>query len=291
MMVGAQGRRGRVITRDATSGWWAVRQAAKRCRRSRRSRIVDAGVCVLVVCVVVVAGASSASAAGGFPGYYRCIKAEKLGKAYTGEYTEKECKTKATPANTGKYDLQEVDSGLFEATGKSVTLLAHSTRGLAESILCKRGVSRGELLDSDVYATDRLTLEGCVGNDEKKTDPCGNATAEEIQTSALFSTLVWLNKSASEPGLLLEGEAEQFAVFKCGAEQVDVRGYLVGAIENTRKGHTITYALSTSGQQAHRSAWIFGAEIIALNLYTQTGATQTETTIQTTQTQDGTGAY
>ncbi len=285
-MMGAQGRRTGMIGREAAGGCWALRVA----ERLRRLRVACAGASVLAVCVFVVVGAS-ASAAGGFPGYYRCIKAEKLGKTYTGEYSEKECKTKASPADTGKYELQELDSGLFEAAGKGVTLLAHSTRGVVESIVCKRGVSRGELLDSDVYATDRLTLEGCVGNEEKKTDACGNTTAEEIQTGELFSTLVWLNESASEPGLLLEGEAEQFAAFKCGAEQVDVRGYLVGAIENTRKGHTITYALNAGGQQAHRSAWIFGAEILALSLYTQTGATQGEATLQATETQAGSGAY
>jgi hypothetical protein len=281
-LIGAQGQGGGV------AGGVAAGRGAK---AVKRCGVV--GVCVFVVVVlgVFVVGGASASASGGFPGYYRCVKAEKVGKAYTGEYSERECETKAVPAKTGKYQLQQVSSGSFEATGRGATLLTRSTKGVVESIVCKRSLSRGELLQSDVYATDKITLEGCVGNGEKKTDPCGNVGVEAIQTSPLFSTLVWLNKSSSEAGVLLEGEAEQFAKFKCGAEQVDVQGYLIGAIENTRKGHSIVYALNASGQQAHRSVWVFGGEILSLCLYTQTPAPQTETTLQATQTQAGTGAY
>src|SRR5580693_2175461 len=73
-----------------------------------------AGACLLVVAAFGVACAS-AGAATGFPGYVRCFKTEKVGKAYAGEYTEKACQTKASPAKTGKYEVQVVDSGTYEA--------------------------------------------------------------------------------------------------------------------------------------------------------------------------------
>jgi hypothetical protein len=270
---------------DVSAGGMAARL------RGARFRVAGAcGVAVVLASVLVVAGAWASGPPAGFPGYYSCIKAEKAGKSYTGQYSERECKTRAQPAGTGKYELQEVDSGTFEVTGRSATLLAHSTKGALESVVCRRSISTGEFL-GDVYATDRITLEGCVANEEKKTDPCGNVGLEAIQTEPLFTSLVWLNKSESEPGILLEGEAGQLASFKCAGEQVTLKGYLIGAIENTSKGHTITYATNTSKQQAHRSIWVFGAEIRPLNMYTQATGSETEATLETTQTQKSTGAY
>ena len=40
------------------------------------------------------------------------IKVEKLGKAYTGQNTKKECKTKASPADTGKMSCRSSTRGL-----------------------------------------------------------------------------------------------------------------------------------------------------------------------------------
>jgi hypothetical protein len=298
--MGAMGVRG---GRDASAGGVAVclapgGVAARVARggvaaRVRAVRVRLAGACALMLVlgsVVVVARAWASGPPEGFPGYYSCIKAEKAGKAYTGQYTERVCETRAQPAGTGKYELQQAGSGTFEAAGRSATLLAYSSKGVFESVLCKHSISTGELLD-DVHATGRITLERCVANEQKKTDPCGNVGLEAIQTRPLFTTLVWLNKSESEPGILLEGEAGQLASFKCGTEQVTLKGYLIGAIENTSKGHTITYATNASKQQAHRSIWVFGAEIRPLNMYTQAAGSETEATLQTSQTQKGTGAY
>lgn len=249
-----------------------------------------AGACLLAV-IALGAASASASASAVFPGYFRCFKTEKAGRSYTGEYTEKACQTKASAAKTGKYELQDVDSGTYEAVSKGVALITRSTKGVAESIVCKLSVSRGELLASDVYATDKMTLERCIGNGAKKTDPCGNVGLEAIETKPLFSTLVWLNGSESEAGILLEGEGEQIAKFKCGAEQVDLEGYLVGAIENTNKGHTISFSLNADKEQARRAIWVFGAEIVSLYMYTQPRTGQSESTLETVETQSGMGVY
>jgi hypothetical protein len=258
-------------------------------REAMRFRI--AGACLFVVFALGAASASAAAAERAFPEYYRCTKTAKVGKTYTSEYTEKACKTKASPANTGRYERQAVGSGTFEATGKGVTLITHSTIGVAESVACKLGVSRGELLAGGVYAADKLTLEGCIGNGEKKTNPCGNVGPEAIEAKPLFSTLVWLNGGETEAGILLEGEGEQIAKFKCGAEQIDLEGYLVGAIENTKKGHTITFSLNASKEQARMSIWVFGGEIVSLHLYTQASAGESESTLEAVETQSGTNVY
>lgn len=260
----------------------------------RRARI--AGLCLLSVCAIAIAAAASvpaSAATGPFPEYARCVKTEKVGKTYTGEYTERECETNASPAKTGKYERQEASSGTFEAAGKGATLITHSTKGVAESIVCKRTASRGELLASDVYATDRTTFEGCVGNGEKKTNLCGNVGGlEVIQAEPLFTSLVWLDKGGSEPGIFFEAEGEQVAKFKCGTEQVDLRGYLVGTVQNSKKGHTITFAVNSSRQQAHRSVWVFGSESRSLYLYTEPKAKErVESTLEAVEEQKETGVY
>ena len=183
-----------------------------------------------MLCVIAFGGIGAsalgapANAATGFPEYAQCLKTERLVKSFTGEYTEKECKTVANPAKTGKYERWEKDSGTFEATNKAATFITRTTKGVMKSTVCKGGVSRGEFLAGDVYATDKLAFEGCVGNGEKKTDPCRNVGLETLETEPLFSTLVWFNRGDQEPGLLLEAQGEQFARFKCGTEHVNLDG-------------------------------------------------------------------
>ena len=126
---------------------------------------------------------------------------------------------------------------------------------------------------------------------EKKTNPCGNVGPEAIEAKPLFSTLVWLNGGETEAGILLEGEGEQIAKFKCGAEQSDLEGYLVRAIENTKKGHTITFSLNASKEQARMSISVFGGEIVSLHLYTQASAGESESTLEAVETQSGTNVY
>jgi hypothetical protein len=269
-------------------GWQsAIARIAAGGRETKGFGVV--AVCLLAIFAIgasVVASASAHALAGEFPEYYKCVKTEKVGKTYSGEYTEKACDTKISPAKTGKYELQEVASGTFEATSRSAALITRTTSGVVEDILCKLGHSRGGL-DGAVYATEKLAFEKCRANGEKA-DLCANVGLETIETRPLFSALAWLNKGRTEAGILLEGEGEQIAKFQCGNEQVNLEGYLVGAIENTRKGHTITFAVNSSKEQAHRAAWVFGAEIVGLNLYTQAGVHHTESTLEAFEVQSGT---
>lgn len=284
-------------------------------RRPTR-RVSGAALCLLAVLVIggsATPSASATEAIGEFPVYVRCVgasqetvhwqpgKAPKEKTVYTGAWADKACTTPDTkdafrtkgshPGPEGRYEREEADSGTFEATGKDATFVTHSTKGVAESVACKLAVSRGEFFDSDVYATDRMIFEGCVANGEKKTDLCGNAGPEVIKSEPLFSALVWLDKARSEPGVLLEAEGEHIATFKCGAEQVDLEGYLIGTVEDAKKGHTITFALNAAKQQAHRSVWLFGSEIVGLNLYTLSGTHHVESTLEAVETQSGTGVY
>src|ERR1700688_198627 len=66
----------------------------------KRIRIM--GLCLVAVFAITAAAAASASAA---PAWYECAKAVKIGKTYTGKYTDKACTT-TSPTETGKYELQ-----------------------------------------------------------------------------------------------------------------------------------------------------------------------------------------
>jgi hypothetical protein len=63
----------------------------------KRIRIV--GLCLIAVFALSAVASSAASAAP--PEFFTCVKAVPKN---TGNYTEKECFTKASPAGTGKYE-------------------------------------------------------------------------------------------------------------------------------------------------------------------------------------------
>lgn len=264
----------------------------------RRARIAAALLALVFAGGALLAPAASASEPGMFPAYATCVKLEKIGKKYAGGYTDNECMTPATAAEQqegkhNRYERREVSAGPFEAASRhGATIATHGMNGTTESVVCKKGLVRGAFEESDVYASQKMIFEKCFANGEKS-DPCGsqNKGAEEIESQPLFSALVWLSGPRTEPGILLEAEGEQVARFKCGSERVDLEGYLVGAIEDTKKGHTITFALSASGQQAHRSAWLFASEVPRLALYTQDGKAHLEATLQAVEEQPGTGVY
>jgi hypothetical protein len=247
------------------------------------------GLCVVAVCgfgVVVVASAfAEGGPEGSAPGYYRCVKAKKEGKVYTGRYGEKECLTGASPANTGKYELETVKSGKFEGKSKKSTLTVHTTKGVAVTVVCKKDKSRGEIVGENEVVLETITFEDCVGNGSKS-DPCGNVGPETIETNPQEGLLVWLNEAATEPGELLAGE--HFAVFKCGGEEVVVDGFVVGtATLAGKKGPTITFALNGSKQQAVKTFW-FAGFLGPFNLYTEPNAgEQLEATLESVEAQKG----
>ena len=246
------------------------------------------GLCLFAAFAVSALGAAMASAEGGpeggTPGFNKCVKATKVGKTYTGEYTEKECKTKASPAKTGKYEVQAVTSGTFEGKSKVTTLTTHTTNGVAVTVICKKDKYRGSIVFENEVVEETIVFEDCLGNGAK-TDPCGNAAPETIETDPQEGELVWLNEGKTEAGMLLAGT--QFAAFKCGTEEVEVDGFVIGTASLGGKAPTITFAVNGSKEQAHKTFWLLST-LGPFGLYTEPKAGEkVESTLQSVETQKG----
>jgi hypothetical protein len=242
------------------------------------------GLCVLAACVVGAVASASALALGGpgdaVPGYYKCVKAKKVGKTYTGEFSEKECLTAA--GGTGKYELEVVESGKFEGKSKVTTLTTHTTKGVAVVVVCKKDKSSGEIVSENEVVEETIAFEDCAVGKEK----CGNVGPETIETAPRSGLLVWLNEAKTEAGILLSGK--HFATFKCGTETVEVDGTLEGTVTIAgKKGPTITFAVNAGKEQAEKSIWLEGPAG-PFNLYTEPNpGERLETTLASVETQKG----
>jgi len=215
-------------------------------------RIRITGLCLAAVFAIIAVAAASASAYPAYPAYKLCVKAKKVGKTYTGEYTEKACKTKASPAKTGKYELEEWKEGdnwAFTTKSKTTTLKAESTSAVAESVVCKKDKGAGKIVFGGEFTEETITLEGCKANGSK-TAPCENAGKEKIQIGSMHGLLALLpGETKFAERLNYAEESGTFATFTCGTETVDVRGEVLGTAENTSKGPKVTFAVAGGAQE------------------------------------------
>ena len=215
------------------------------------------GLALLALFAFAALAAASASAEGGpeggTPGFNKCVKAAKVGKAYTGKYTDKECKT-TSPENTGKYEVESVTSGKFEAKSKTSVLTTHTTKGVPVVITCKKDKAKGEIIFENEVVEENVTFEDCTANGVK-TDTCGNVGPETIETEPQEGELVWLNSGRTEAGILLAGS--HFAKFKCGTEEVEVNGFVEGTVSlGGKKGPTIrSRSTAPKNRLRRRSIW------------------------------------
>jgi hypothetical protein len=206
------------------------------------------GVCLVAV-FAIGAVASASAMAEGRPEYKHCGKAAKVGKTYTGEFSDKGC---TTPVANGKYQLEEVaENTEFTSKTKAVTINANG-----KAIKCKKGVDKGAIL-SQFESNVTLTLSGCAVNGNKH-EPCG--TAGTITTDPLSTGLYFVNEAETEPGVALFGAEGVFAEFTCGATNVVIEGTLLGNVKTTSKGMALTFATS-AGKQALQQAWFFETPI------------------------------
>jgi hypothetical protein len=245
-------------------------------------------------CDVTMNGPQSVTATFTFnvlPKYKTCVKAPKVNNKYTGRYTNKGCTTEATKpeqeaGKKNKYEREAATAGIkFTSKSKATTLVTHSTTGTPERIVCKKDKNTGEITNASVDS-EKITFEKCVGNGEK-TNRCENVGKEKIETETLTSELGYL--PGGKIGVRLSNAAapHDFAKFKCGTETVELDGSLVGAIENAKKGETITFALN-GGEQGLKTIGPEGAESGPYNLYTESDV---ESTLAGTEAQTGPGAY
>ena len=73
------------------------------------------------------------------------MKAAKVGKTYTGKYSDKECKV-TNVKSEGKYEAQPVAEGTpFTGKNKAVTIMA-----AGKTVTCKKGTETGEYVAEKV---------------------------------------------------------------------------------------------------------------------------------------------
>lgn len=217
------------------------------------------GLALLAAFAFTALAAASASAEGGpdggAPGFFTCVKAAKNAeKKYTGQYGEKECKTPASPAGTGKYNANPTKSGAFSSKSKTTKLKVHSTSGKALTVVCKKDKDHFVVAVENEVLAGKITYEKCEVEGVKG-DDCTNSGTDNIETAALEAELVWVNEATTEAGVLLVGFP--FATFKCGAEEVEVEGIVVGTVNIGGKGPTFKFAES-GGKQALDSFYFGG---------------------------------
>lgn len=233
------------------------------------------GLCLVAVFAMGAVATASAMAKGR-PEFKKCGKAAKVGKVYTGQYSDKGC---TIAAEHGKYQREAVAEGTaFTSKTKAVTI---NVKGKA--VKCKKGTDKGSVLDQfDAAVT--LTLSSCTVNGNKA-EPCG--TAGTITTDPLNAGLYFLNEEETQTGVALSGTEGVFAEFKCGAETIAIEGALLGTVKNTTKGQTDTFAIS-GGKQAVQEVWFGGGPI-----ETHLTSGESEVTVEATDEQGpkGVGAF
>jgi hypothetical protein len=241
------------------------------------------GLCLIAIFAMSAVAAASASAAEE-PEYLSCVKAAKVGKTYTGGYNNKTC-TEVNAKSEGKYATKAVASGTkFTSKSKGATFTVDGT-----VVKCKKDTDAGEFFGGGTIV-EEITFSDCGVNGNKK-DPCEStgAGAGTIKTNRLSDFLVYLNAEETQIGVILLGTGA-WAEFNCGAKSFAVDGTVLGTLENTAKGDTVTFKVS-GGHQEHTTLWESGNEETGLKLYTEPG--EAEATLETTdeQSSKGIGAY
>jgi hypothetical protein len=216
----------------------------------------------LVVAVALALGALAATTASAQElTYSTCVKATKVGKTYTGKYSDKECK-EVNAKSEGKYEAQPVAEGTpYTGKDKAVVITA-----AGKTVTCKKGTEAGEYI-SEKVASEEFTFSGCAsGKKEACQSPAAGAGV--IKSSAAKTKLVSLNPAETEIGVLvLSGQLFEYT---CGATTIAIEGRLVGSLENTKKGPKLTFATS-GGKQQHQFFYVEGEEFGPFTLYTEPG--------------------
>jgi hypothetical protein len=199
-------------------------------------RIEVIGVCLTIVVAFAWAIVVSASAAE--PALYECAKAAKVGKKYTGKYTDKKCSKEATAkeieeGKTNKYELKEGfgKGKLFKGKGKGVDLEEAEIGG----ITCMSSTDTGKFTSPKTAVNIVVTFKGCSFAGKKCTSE--GAQAGELVTNPLKGEIGYLAGKGTETpkvGIDLSAESgEVLAVgYNCffGAAVMAVTGSVIGEV-------------------------------------------------------------
>jgi hypothetical protein len=186
------------------------------------------GLCLVVAFAMGAIGAASASAQA--PEYGRCLKAEKIGSAYNGGYTNSNCTT-ASESKTGKYEWFPgvLKTKMFTSGGKG----ALETVGKL-GVGCQTETSVGEFSGTKEVKNTVVTFRGC----EAAGDKCSTtgAGAGELVTNSLEGVVGFENKAAKKTAFDLypAGRTGLFIEFACGPLSVAVRGSVLVPITSDK---------------------------------------------------------
>lgn len=204
----------------------------------KRIRIV--GLCLFAVFALSALVASSASAA--LPEFKVCVKAAKVGKLYTGHYTDKACSKHATApeeaaGKTNKYERASwTKAKKTTFKGKNVNGTPHN------NIVNPFGVSKGGPSEpAHIEGTTTCTSEKVTGKVtsektetwsteykgcEALTTPCNTKGDKSgvIKTETLEGTLVYINAGTKTPGLRVKGlgPGGLLAQYECANKELNV---------------------------------------------------------------------
>jgi hypothetical protein len=137
-----------------------------------------AGLCFAVACAVGLSAAGVASAAA--PEYGRCLKAEKVGKVYNGEFTNSGC-TKTSPTKTGKFEWHPGAVKTGQTTVNTTGATLETVNKLA--VHCTSESSTGEYSGTKEVKNIIVKFKGCESGGFVCTSP--GHEAGELETKTL----------------------------------------------------------------------------------------------------------
>ncbi len=225
----------------------------------RSIRIV--GLCLAVVFAISSIAVASASAEG--PHYQVCAKAAKVGKKYTGQFTNKTCVTKSL-TEEGKYTLKAWNPNIItlnSRSGRTVFFSGHLLfiSGYYGWVECASDTDIGTFNLSEV-GKSFWTFYGCkpIWHNNSNPNQCSSPgrKAGEIKTTELDSELVYLDKAHSKIGLLIRpATGEVIDEFACGPASFRTVGAVLsevsGDVNEASKVQTETLAVGAENLQLY----------------------------------------
>lgn len=183
------------------------------------------------VAALVFAAVAAASASAAEPALYECATAAKVGKKYTGTYTDKKCSVEATEAEKaeGKKNKYELKEGIgkgkeFKGKGVGANLEVVTLGGVA----CSSSSDVGKFTGPKAAGGVVVTFKGCELSGHK----CENTgKAGEVKTNALKGEIGYIEKATHKVGVDLSAETGLYeAQFHCGELTMRVSGSVIGQV-------------------------------------------------------------
>ncbi len=197
-------------------------------------RIRMIGLCLVAVFAFSAVAAASALAA---PEFVKCVKASPKN---TGEFTEKNCTTKASPAKTGKYEAASAVGTTFTGKIKASTFdMRNGSNAIEYTVACKKGKDTGTIEASN-YAFITFEFEDkCTATHGAVKEACPTITTGLI-VGLLVPSAMQLEEGGPWPGYVCGSLGEFRMGF--GGYEVDSEAVVAG-------GKAFTFTVNGAGEQ------------------------------------------